>query len=139
MTVQNETLKLAVFATAFVFVLAVAAGSVAGLPEMKRAVIAGLISALPALGTYIFTVWAYPRGTVWQLSATLGGTSIRSFVTLAAGLILYLTTPVCQSYVFWLWTAFAYMVMLVAEVVFTLRVNHRYHGRDLSASGQHQV
>lgn len=139
MTVQSETGKLIALAVNYVGLTCIAAGAFSGPQQIQRALLAGLIAAVPAVATYVFAIWTFDRGPVWQLGATLGGTTLRSLVTLFAGLILYVTVPVCQSYVFWLWVLVDYLVMLALEVTFLLRANSRFHRGGLTGPKQHQI
>jgi hypothetical protein len=60
-----------------------------------------------------------------QLTAVLGGTGVRMFFVLGAGLILTHTVPVFKEYdmTFWLWVLAVYLVTLALEIA--LLVRHR--------------
>jgi hypothetical protein len=80
---------------------------------------------VPTAVTLAWSTWALERAPAeQQLLAVLGGTGIRMFVVLAAGLALYLRVEYFQhSPGFWVWVLVFYLFTLALEM--TLIVSGR--------------
>jgi len=77
----------------------------------------------PMAGTLLWVSYAHRRTTDLQMMAVLGGTGLRMFVVLGAGLILTHAVPVFieQQMTFWLWVLGVYLATLSLEIVVLVR------------------
>lgn len=82
--------------------------------------VAALLCLLPALGTLAWSAWGQQHSPEQQLYAALGGSGIRMFFVLGAGMLLT-NLPYFQQPGFWMWVLAFYLFTLLLEVVLVLR------------------
>lgn len=76
---------------------------------------------LPAALTMLWAGWAFNQTPDQQLTMVLGGTGVRMFLVLGAGMILYFAVPYFRQPGFWLWLLVAYLLTLTIEVVLIVK------------------
>jgi len=75
----------------------------------------------PTTVTLLWSAWAFQQAPEHQLAMVLGGTGLRMFVVLAAGLVLYNHVEYFQNHPgFWTWVLVCYLVTLALEVALML-------------------
>src|SRR5262249_60056255 len=82
--------------------------------------IALLLCLVPTGVTLLWAGWSLRRSPEHQLLMVLGGTGVRMFFVLAAGLVLYFQVPYFQAQSFWIWVLVAYLFTLALEVSLVL-------------------
>lgn len=82
--------------------------------------VAALLCLLPAAGTLAWAAWGQGRSPEHQLYAALGGSGIRMFFVLGAGMLLTNLTYFQQPG-FWMWVLAFYLFTLLLEVLLVLR------------------
>jgi hypothetical protein len=76
-----------------------------------------VLCLVPAIGTLALAWRARERSPEQVLLAVLGGTGVRMFFVLLAGLALFYGVPYFQEQAgFWYWVLIAYLFTLVVEV-----------------------
>jgi hypothetical protein len=101
----------------------VTAGAVYFLAEDHRDVVLGfsgtalVLCLVPAVGTMVWACWGLSRSAEHQLAAVLGGSGIRMFFVLGAGLLLTSQVPYFQPRSFWIWLLVFYLFILTLEMV----------------------
>src|SRR5262249_45866331 len=75
-----------------------------------------LLCLIPTSLTLFWSRWALQRSPEQQLLMVLGGTGVRMFFVLIAGLALYSLVPYFQVPSFWVWILVAYLFTLALEV-----------------------
>ncbi len=97
-------------------------------PEQRPAVlvcstIALGVCLIPTLITLVWSMWGLKQSPEQQLVAVLGGTGVRMFFVLGAGLVLSLSLPVLreQQGPFWILVGIYYLATLALEMALLLR------------------
>jgi hypothetical protein len=82
---------------------------------------------VPSLATLAWVSWSARQAPEQQLTAALGGTGLRMFVVLGAGLFLSLSVPFLRQHAlaFWIWTLVYYLGTLALEIVILVRAQPR--------------
>src|SRR5262245_31272510 len=88
-----------------------------------------LLCLVPTAATLLWAGWSLKQSPEQQLLMVLGGTGVRMFFVLAAGLLLYSQVPYFQEQSFWIWVLVAYLCTLALEVALVL-------SRRSNASGE---
>lgn len=76
---------------------------------------------LPTAATLAWAGWADRQSAEQQLGMVLGGTGVRMFFVLGAGLVLYYSASYFQHQSFWLWILAFYMIALTLETLLIVR------------------
>jgi len=84
--------------------------------------VAVLLCLIPTAVTMLWANWAFERAADQQIIMVLGGTGLRMFVVLSAGLALYTLIPYFQEHQgFWLWVLVGYLFTLALEMFLVLK------------------
>jgi hypothetical protein len=82
--------------------------------------VALLLCLVPTAATMVWARWSLRQSPEQQLLMVLGGTGLRMFFVLAAGLIIYFQVPYFQEQSFWIWVLVAYLFSLGLEMSLVL-------------------
>jgi len=89
---------------------------------MPYIAVAGALCLIPSVLTLLWVAWSTAQTPERQLTAALGGTGVRMFVVLAAGLLLTQEVPYFTEHrqSFWLWVLVFYLFDLGLEMAILL-------------------
>jgi hypothetical protein len=82
--------------------------------------VAALLCLIPAVATLAWSAWGQRKAPEHQIYAALGGSGIRMFFVLGAGMLLT-NLAYFQQPGFWMWVLAFYLFTLLLEVVLVLR------------------
>jgi hypothetical protein len=84
-------------------------------------VVALLLCLVPAALTMLWAGWGRTQAPAQQVAAALGGTGVRLFFVLGAGLLLTNLVPYFHHPALWIWVMLFYLFTLALEVVLLVR------------------
>lgn len=84
--------------------------------ETVYSAVAVLLCLIPTTLTLLWSAWAFRQTPDLQLVSVLGGTGVRMFFVLAAGLALWAWVPYFGDNSFWTWVMVFYLFTLGLEV-----------------------
>jgi hypothetical protein len=88
---------------------------------LGHSLVALLLCLVPAAATLAWASWGHDKSPEAQVAAVLGGSGVRMFFVLGAGMLLTSLVPSFQRPGFWIWVLLFYLFTLALEMVLLVR------------------